>query len=64
MSNDYFFFYLQILYVGELDNVEAQCGVVELRQKIDGFRDKIGMRSHLLFLAYNFFLHYDEITEW
>jgi hypothetical protein len=46
---------------GEMDNIEVRQGLTELRQKIENFKEKIAKRSQLLILAYNFFLHYEEV---
>lgn len=43
---------------------EITKGVTELRRKIDNFRKKVDLRTNLLFIASNFFLHFDEIIAW
>lgn len=43
---------------------ETRIAVDELRRKMDSFNKKVDMRTHLLFVASHFFLHYEEIMDW
>lgn len=49
---------------GELEGEESVTALADLRRKVDGFRKKVDARTQLLFLASNFFLHFDEIMAW
>lgn len=47
-----------------MDDEQTTHALAELRSRIDNFRRKVDMRTNLLFVACNFFTHYDEIMAW
>uniref|UniRef100_A0A915CN38 CRAL-TRIO domain-containing protein n=1 Tax=Ditylenchus dipsaci TaxID=166011 RepID=A0A915CN38_9BILA len=63
-ANQLFTMAAELKNAGEVNEEETTQALLELRRKIDSFRKKVDMRTNLLFIASNFFLHYDEIMAW